>query len=450
MIDRRAFVASTLAIAAAGRASAQTKEAATDDWAVARAIVARIQPPVFPVASFAITDYGAVTDASAHTAVAAAIDACAAAGGGRVVVPAGLWRMNGPVHLKSNVELHLERGATLRFGKPGEIELPIVPTRWEGTEVNGLSPLIYAHDCQNVAVTGPGTLDGQGGAGFRQWRGRQKGDKAELRRMGADGVPVDDRRFGDGHFLRPPFVQFFHCDNVLIDGPRFIDSPFWTIHPVYSRNITIRNVTVVSKHLNSDGVDPDSCEDVLIEHCRFDVSDDCIAIKSGRDRDGWRVARPTRNVVIRDCEMSTNVAGAIAIGSEMSGGAANVFAERLYVHRAKQAVYIKGNLERGGMVEQVYVRDLKVRRSDKLIDITTDYHGGRHGKAPPTYRGFTVERVSCADTGQALSIVGVSQAPVQDVLLRDITVGTATVPDTIAHTRDLRLDQVRINGLRLG
>jgi polygalacturonase len=264
--------------------------------------------------------------------------------------------------------------------------------------------------------------------------------------MGADGTPVDQRQFGADNFLRPPFVQFFDCQNVLIDGPRFVDSPFWTIHPVYCRNVTIRNVTVISHHLNSDACDPDSCEDVLIEHCRFDVGDDCIAIKSGRDAVGRRVGRPTRNVVIRDCQLSTNIAGAIAIGSEMSGGAQNIFAERIKIKRAKHAIYFKANRDRGGLIAGVRVRDVTVGASETLVNFTTAYHGGHGGEFPPTYKGFTVERVTCSSASQALHIVGIAAAPVQDVLIRQVTVGIAAVDDMIEHTRDLRLDQVLVNG----
>ena len=412
MVDRRAFVAGSCVFAAAGRAAighaatvpaalpATAADPATDaDWAIADAIVARMRPPVFPAAIFSILDHGAREGAPAHLAVQAAIDACAAAGGGRVLVPAGLWRMNGAIHLRSNVDLHLERDAVLRFGKPEEIVLPIVLTRWEGTEVYNYSPLIYARDCTNVAITGQGVCDGQGGQGFFQWRPRQDRDKTALRDMGEAGTPVADRRFGPGHFLRPPFVQFFRCANILIDGPKFVDSPFWTIHPVYSTNVIVRNVTVISHHLNSDGCDPDSCQDVLIEHCRFDVSDDCIAIKSGRDQDGWRVGLPTRNVVIRDCQMSTHVAGAIAIGSEMSGGASNIFAERLEIHHAKQALYFKANLDRGGTIAQVRVRDVKVRDSETLIDFTTAYHHSRGGNSPSNASIATPPAGRCASSG---------------------------------------------------
>lgn len=443
MLNRRAFVAGSVALVAASRAAAQD---AANGWSGADAILARIRPPRFADATFAITDHGAVPDAPAHAAVQAAVDACTAAGGGRVIVPAGLWIMNGPVHLRSNVELHVQRGATLRFGKPEEIDLPLVLTRWEGTEAYNFSPLIYARDCENVAITGEGVFDGQGRDGFYGWRAKQKRDKEALRKMGAIGLPVDQRRFGPGHYLRPAFVQFFDCRNVLIDGPRFEDSPFWTIHPVYSTNVIVRNVTVVSRHLNSDGVDPDSCEDVLIERCRFDVADDCIAIKSGRDQDGWRVGRATRNVVVRDCEMSTSVAAAIAIGSEMSGGASNIFVERLRVRRAEHAIYFKANLDRGGTIEQVRVRDIQIADSGTVINFTTAYHRCYGGKSPPTYKQFVVERVECMSAGQALHIVGVPEAPVQDVLIREVHVGSANIPEVIAHTRHLRLDQVSVNG----
>jgi len=446
MYDRRAFLAGTLALTLAGRAAAQP--AGDDAWtAGANAILARIQPPVFPKASFTITDFGAIDGQPAHLAVQAAIDACAAAGGGRVVVPPGLWPMNGAVHLRSNIDFHVQGGATLRFGRPGEIDLPIVLTRWEGIEVYNYSPLIYAHDCTNVAITGEGTFDGQGRDGFFKWRERQNDDKRALREMGAKGVPVEKRQFGPGHYLRPAFVEFFECRNVLVDGPRFYDSPFWTIHPVYSSNVTVRNIVVVSKHLNSDGVDPDSCEDVLIERCRITVSDDCIAIKSGRDQDGWRVGRPTRNVVIRDCRMSTDVAGAVAIGSEMSGGASNIYVDKLRIHRAQQAIYIKANLERGGTVEKVHVRNVKVSSSDTLIKLTTAYHGGKGGKAPPTYKGFIVEKVDCVSTGQVLNIVGVPQAPVQDVLIRGVTVGMTMAPNIIEHTKGLRIEEMVVRGV---
>lgn len=409
-------------------------------------IVAGIAPVLFPDRRFSITDFGARHGAGHDSlpGLSAAIAACADAGGGRVVVPPGLWRMDGPINLRSGVELHAEAGAVVRFGTD-PVFYPTVLTRWEGTEVFNHSPLIYTRGQQGVGLTGTGRFEGQGRDSWFNWRPQQREDQTRLRDMGRDGVPVRDRVFGLGHRLRPAFVQFYECRDVLIDGPTFADSPFWVIHPVYCDGYTARNVTIVSKHLNSDGIDPDSCTNVLIERCRFDVSDDCVAIKSGRDQDGWRVARPTSRVVVRDCEMNTDIAAAFAIGSEMSGGAHDIFVERLRVPHAEHALYFKANLDRGGTIQRIRMNDIVVERTETLVHFTTDYHSYRGGRFPPTYRDFEVSNVRCLEAQQALHIVGVETAPVEDVRLRDITVARATLPDDIRHTRRLSLDRVRIN-----
>ena len=218
------------------------------------------------------------------------------------------------------------------------------------------------------------------------------------------------------------------------------------IHPVYCRHVTARGLTIVSKHLNSDGIDPDSCSDVLIERCRFDVSDDCVAIKSGRDQDGWRVGRPCERVVVRDCDMVTNIAAAFAIGSEMSGGACDIHAHDLRVPQAEHALYIKANLDRGGTVERIRVQGVTVARTKTLVHVTTDYHSWRGGQFPPTYRDIRVEDVRCETADTALHIVGVERAPVIDMALARVHVARAAGPDRIAHTRGLRLDDVTVNG----
>lgn len=409
-------------------------------------IVASIAPVRFPDRLVRVPDHGA-REGAGHDSLPglrAAIAACADAGGGRVTVPAGLWRMDGPINLRSGVDLHLEAGAVVRFS-PDPALYPTVLTRWEGTEVFNHSPLIYTRGQRGVALTGPGRFEGQGRETWFTWRPQQRADQTRLRDMGRAGVPVRDRVFGLGHRLRPAFVQFFDCRDVLIDGPTFVDSPFWVIHPVYCDGFTARNVTVVSKHLNSDGIDPDSCTNVLIERCRFDVSDDCVAIKSGRDQDGWRVGRPTSRVVVRDCDMTTDIAAAFAIGSEMSGGAHDIFVERLRVAHAEHALYFKANLDRGGAVERIRMNDILVDRTETLIHFTTDYHSYRGGNFPPTYRDFEVSNVRCLDADQALHIVGVEGAPVEDVRLRDIRVARASLADDIRHTRRLVMDQVRVN-----
>ena len=208
-------------------------------------------------------------------------------------------------------------------------------TRWEGVELMNYSPFIYAYEAENIAITGPGTLDGQAGPDhWWDWRGTrpERGRPDRRRREPADrdagrGVPVAERVFGEGHFLRPNFIQPYRSRNVLIEGVTIVNSPMWEIHPVLCQSVTVRGVTVNSHGPNNDGCNPESCRDVLIERCTFDTGDDCIALKSGRNDDGRRVNVPVENVVIRDCSMKDGHGG-VVIGSEISGGARNVFAER--------------------------------------------------------------------------------------------------------------------------
>jgi polygalacturonase len=448
-MDRRAFVGCGLALAG-GCATRPPSNERLPNWGLARAIAANVRQPTIAANKALITAHGA-KNGFQYDALPAIRAAMASLGhrGGRIILPAGEWRSDGPIHLQSGIELHIETGATLKFSREPRHYLPLVLTRWEGTEVWNYSPLIYARDARDVAITGGGTIDGQGFDGFFQWRPKQRVDQTRLRQMGADGVPVRDRVFGEGHFLRPGFVQFYGCNRVLIDGPRFLDSTFWMIHPVYCDHVTVRNTTLISKHLNSDGIDPDSSTNVLIEKCRFDVSDDCVAVKSGRDADGWRVAKPSSRIVIRDCDMKTNVASAFAIGSEMSGGAHDIFVERLRVPHAEHVLYFKANLDRGGVVERIAMRDITVAETKTLVHFTTDYHGFRGGNAPPTFRDFSVQRVSCAKAEQAVHIVGTPAAPISNVRLSQINVATAYKPDLIKHTHGLVLDRVVVNAANL-
>src|SRR5262249_54785485 len=237
----------------------------------------------------------------------------------------------GAVVLRSNVNLHLEDQATLAFTRDATAYLPQVFTRYEGVELMNYSPFIYAFEARNIAITGAGTLDGQAGEdSWWPWRGRavaKNGARDRLFDMAKRGGPVSARGFGDGDFMRPNFIQPYRCQNVLIDGVTVINSPMWEIHPVLCANVTVRGVTVRSHGPNNDGCDPESSRDVLIERCTFDTGDDCIALKSGRNDDGRRLNTPIENVIVRDCEMRDGHGG-VVIGSEISGGARNIFAER--------------------------------------------------------------------------------------------------------------------------
>ena len=457
MTSRRAFIArgSTAVLGAAalppgllaGVAPPGVRHASGSDDPEIAAILRRVRPPQFPPRVVRVTEFGAVGDgrADCRAAFARAIARCNAEGGGRVVVPAGTWWTEGPIHLKSNIELHLEEGATIRFTPDADRYLPLVLTRWEGTELFNYSPQIYAWQATNVAITGTGTIDGNAGESFAQWKPHQVDAQNRLRQMGIDGVPVQERVFGQGHWLRPSMIQFLGCRNVLVENVRITGAPFWVVHPVYSQNVIARGLRIESRYPNNDGVDPDSCVDVLIERCSFDTGDDSVAVKSGRDQDGWRVGQPTENVVIRDCEMNSRHAG-LCIGSEMSAGVRNVFLENCRLGKVETAIYFKSNLDRGGLVEHIRVRGMTVREADRTIHFTTDYHGYRGGRFPTAFRDIEIERVTCGKAGTGIRAVGVPDSPLRDITMRDVTIGTTANPNEIRHVANLTLTNVRING----
>jgi polygalacturonase len=428
------------------------------DWAQMDEILKRIVAPTFPDKDFVITEYGAVGDGKkdCRPAITKAIEECSNAGGGRVVLPAGTFLSNGPVHLKSNVNLHIAEGATLLFGTDEKDFLPVVLTRWEGILLYNYSPLIYAKDQENIAVTGKGTIDGNGAEGIRRKflaartadnKAGHEASRQELWRLGAAKTPVEKRVFGKGHFLRPGGVEPFECKNVLIEGVTLTNMPFWVVHPIFCTNVTVRDIRIESTTGNNDGVDPDSCKDVLIEGCYFKTGDDAIAIKSGRDQDGWTVGRPSENIVVRNCTFAGRLYG-LAIGSEMSGGVRNVFVEDCKAVSGRAAIYTKGNLDRGGVVENVRVRRIQAEKmSEAAVRFESNYHGHRGEHHPPQFRNFVIEDVHCkSSNAYGVYIEGQPETPVTDVVLRNITVDEAKAPLWIHHIKNVRFENVKVNG----
>ena len=366
-------------------------------WDAVPGIMAQIRPPVFRDRDFAVADYGAVGDGKADCKPAfdKAIAACHEAGGGRVVVPAGEWLLVGPIHLLSNVNLHVESGATVRFIDHSAPFLPAVPARFEGNEVMNFSPFIYAFEQENIAITGSGTFDGQASKDvWWDWKTSGANDSTALKQMGEDGVEPASRVFGKDHRIRPNFVQPIRCKNVQIEGVTFTNSPMWILNPVLCENVTIRGVTVDSHGPNNDGCDPESCRNVLIENCTFDTGDDCIAIKSGRNADGRRVGVPSENIIIRGCTMRDGHGG-VVLGSEMSGGIQNVFVEdcKMESPHLERAIRLKSNSSRGGYLKNLYVRNIQVGQvADAVVRINLNYEKDR-GEHYPTVENIYIDGI---------------------------------------------------------
>ena len=420
------------------------------NWAVADKIVASIELPNIPDRDYVITDFGAKSDGAsdARPAIAAAIKKASAEGGGRVIVPKGTWMSHGPIHLASRINLHVAEGATLRFSPEPAHYLPVVLTRWEGTEVYSYSPLIYAFEVHDVAITGKGLIDGNEQSEFHTWIDvRQKRSMDALRRMGVDGTPVDKRVFGEGAHLRPPLIQFFRAERVLLEDYTLHHAPFWVNHLVYTDHATIRRIRVDSHHHNNDGVDVDSSRHVLIEDCWFRTGDDSVVVKSGRDRDGREIGRSSEYVVVRNNDMGGE--DGIALGSEMSGGIRHVYFTDNILRKGLSAIRFKANLDRGGTVEHIRVRNMTVESFETLFWFQLNYPGLLGGGHPATYRDIVFENFTVQRAGTVFEAHAPAEAPLLDVTLRDVTIKQAERTFVLENVKHLRLDNVTIGDQRI-
>jgi polygalacturonase len=466
-IDRRSAFRLGLAggiavgLGAAGLASGGAAKAATApvgprsrnsvDTAADR-IVASVRRPRFPARDFPLTDFGAKGDGTTPdtAAFARAIAACNRAGGGHVVVPSGGTFLTGAIHLRSNVDLHVESGATILFSQDPNDYLPVVWTRWQGIELMNYSPPVYCFGQRNIAITGSGTLNGQADAShWWNWAGTlEDNDFGTLETMADDNVPVPRRVFGPGHYLPPPMIQPYRSDTVLLQGVTVINSPFWHLNPNLSTNVTVEGLTITSSGPNTDGCDPESCDGVVVQHVSYDTGDDCMAIKSGRDADGRRVNVPCQNLVIQNCDFA-NGHGGITLGSEMTAGVRNVYAHDLTMNSAnlKAGHRIKTNTLRGGFAENSNVYRVTAGTvGGPLLLIDGDYDD-QTGDYPPDITGITLNDWT-VDTCEGLwSIVGASASdPVGTATLENITVGTSTVANSAQYISDLVVDNVTVGG----
>ena len=379
-----------------------------------------------------------------------AIDSCSLAGGGRVIIGKGVYHLHGNLLLKSDVNLHLQADAYLLFSGKADDFLPEVWTRWEGTELYGHSPMLYACHASNIAITGKGTIDAQGGREFAPWSSRESRDRDRLREMGEEQVPINERIFGKGTILRPSCVQFMGCSRILVEGITIRNSPFWTIHPVYCDNVIVRGVTIDSHYPNNDGCDPESTSNVLIEDCIFRTGDDAIAIKAGRDADGRKIGRPSKNIVIRNCLFNSECNG-LCIGSEMSGGVENVYMDNIRIGTVKNALYFKSNRDRGGYIRNVQVSNITVERSKgAILRFETNYFGFRGGKHASQYENFRIRNVEaeCSDN-YAIFMDGYEEMPIKDIEIKHFHVQKATYPYYLRCTKNIRLKDASVNGKSL-
>ncbi|SMD06325.1 glycoside hydrolase family 28 protein [Kibdelosporangium aridum] len=454
--SRRAFLKAT-GLVTAGLAVPVTAHAAeASPWDQVPLILARIVPPTFPDTTFDVTAYGAKGDGKTKNTEAfrKAIEACSKAGGGRVVVPSGSF-LTGAVTLLSNVNLVVSAGATVKFSTDPK-DYPRVFTRWQGIECMNFSPFIYARGQRNVAITGAGTIDGQGPSGpWFDYDGKRGPDWDRLQQMAVDNVPVTSRTFGSGHFLKPNMIQLYECQNVLVEGVNLRNPAMWTIHPVLARNVTVRDVKVYSRGGMVDGCDPEASSDVHITGCQFDTGDDGVAVKSGRDADGRRVGVPSENIVIQNC---THLGrwGALTVGSEMSGGVRNVFFEDCTIRKgssysAFHVLYIKTNKRRGGTVDGVHARRIKASGVQReAISVTLNYSLTGPGFGPivnPAVRNITVADMTVDGASYAWSLDGLSESKITGMSIANSTFTKITnATPKIKNATKPTCTNVKING----
>jgi polygalacturonase len=458
------FISSAVAIIVSSCGTQASKVSDSGPWKKMESIIKSIPLTQFPDKTFNINDFGAVADGKTSNTQAfeKAIKACVQNGGGKVLVPNGKY-LTGPIHLESNVNLHLEDKAEILFSINPK-EYPIVHTSWEGTELMNYSPLIYAKNKTNVAITGKGTLNGQadntnwwiwsGGKDYGWKKGIPSQNDPQNREVLVDmaekNVPVAERIFGEGRYLRPNFIEFFECNTVLVKDITVINAPFWILHPIKTNNIIIDGVTVNSHGPNNDGCDPEYSQNVLIKNCTFNTGDDCIAIKSGRDADGRRVAIPSKNIIVQDCKMIDGHGG-VVMGSEISAGVNNVFVENCVMDSPNldRAIRIKTNSRRGGVIEDVFVRNLKVGTVKECVLLVTMFYnvyGSQTGNFTPTVRNINLENVTVKNGGKyGVWAEGYEESPVENITLKNVVIEKVGKPYLLKNAKNVNFINTTVN-----
>ena len=372
------------------------------------------------------------------------IEKAASEGGGTIYFPAGTY-LTATIHMKSNITLHLESGAIVRFSDRFEDYLPFVTARWEGTVMQTLSPLIYAHSADNLTITGRGTLDGNG---LKWWLWefetrkviKENGGKLpsldKLQQMWVDAnkdLEISDyyKPSLERKMFRPPFIQFYECTNILIENVKIINSPFWTVNPASCDNVTIHGVTINNpssnpKGPNTDGINPSSCRNVRISDCFISVGDDCITIKSGRDADGRKYGKACENITITNCIMLSGHGG-VVIGSEMSGGVKRIAISNCVFDGTNAGIRLKASRGRGGVVEDIRVDNIVMKniQGDAFI---FDLFYDRLSKVEPVsertpiFRNIHLSNVTGNDIKRIGYIKGIEEMPISELSFSNMNI----------------------------
>lgn len=375
-----------------------------------------------------------------------------------IIVPKGEWFIKGPIHIVSNTTIELQEGAVLKFSDNPDDYLPTVQTSWEGTFCQNYSPFIYGFCASNISIIGKGTIDGNCPNTFPTWRAKQKIDQKNIRRQNHENTPISERNYGKGHLLRPQLIQLFGCKNVTIENVFITNSPFWCIHLLKSENIICRNIRYDAKLVNNDGIDPEMSRNILIEGVQFNNGDDNIAIKAGRDNDGWGDNKdisaesiynpqPTENVIIRNC-MFKGLHG-LVIGSEMSAGVRNVFVENCsYSGYNKRALYVKTNPNRGGFVHDIYFDNCKFGELEDLFYITSMYAGeGADDNHFTDIHDIHVSNVSAEKVRNAAIVLqGTEAKPLRNISFTNVNVGECRIGFSSTNAPNVTLTDCNLGG----
>ena len=391
------------------------------------------------------------------------IEKASSEGGGTIYFPAGVY-LTATIHMKSNITLYVESGAVLRFSDRFEDYLPFVKIRWEGTVMNTLSPLIYAHDAENLTITGRGTLNGNG---FKWWSWEK--ETRELIKKNGGKLPAlnklqrmweeanEDLEISDYYkpslerrMFRPPFIQFYECNNVLIENVKIVNSPFWTVNPEFCDNVTIKGITINNvPSPNTDGINPESCRNVHISDCHISVGDDCITIKSGRDAQARRLGVPCENITITNCTMLSGHGG-VVIGSEMSGSVRKVTISNCVFDGTDRGIRIKSTRGRGGVVEDIRVSNIvmsNIKQEAVVLNLKySQMPAEAKSERTPIFRNVHISGMTVTDVKTPIKIVGLEEAPISDIVLRDIHIQGARQKCIFEDCERITMDDVIING----